>query len=58
MSFVLLVHYLQSHYLKDSIQGDISVAVLFVLCFGVDVLCYLNLMYVFMYVFIVLVKFR
>ena len=36
-----------------SFQGDTSVVVRFVLCFGVDFLCCLNLMYV----FIVLVKF-
>ena len=34
-------------------QGDTSVVVLFALCFGVEFLCCLNLMYV----FIVLVKF-
>ena len=37
----------------QSLQGDTSVVVLFVLCFGVILMCCLNLMY--MYVFIVLV---
>ena len=36
-----------------SFQGDTSAVVLFVLCFGVEFLCCLNLMHV----FIVLVKF-
>ena len=34
-----------------SFQGDTSVVVLFVLCFGVDYLCCLHLVYVFMFLF-------
>ena len=45
---------LRSIYLYyQSFQGDTSVVILFVICFGVEFLCCLNLMYV----FIVLVQF-
>ena len=37
--------------LNRSFQGDASVVVLFVLCFGVEFLCCLNRMYVFIFLF-------
>ena len=48
-----LIGYFSLLFKKSSFQGDTSVVVLFVLCVGVEFLCCLNLMYV----FLVLVKF-
>ena len=36
-------------YITDRGQGDTFVVVLIVLCFGVELLCYLHLMYVFIF---------